>query len=118
MTEDNLMTQNPALTFEEYQNFTHTTCVVRPEHLGDYLQAGLASEIGEYFGQMAKYHRGDRCLFDTQALMRKELGDIMWFVFEICNYYGWSAESIAKQNMDKLLKRKYAGTLKGDGDNR
>jgi len=118
MTTDNIMTKEPDFSFNEYQDFVHTTCVVRRESLGDYLQAGLASEIGEYFGVMAKYHRGDRCLFDTQELMQKELGDIMWFVFEICNYYGWSAEVIAKKNRDKLLKRQREGKIRGDGDNR
>ena len=50
--------------------------------------------------------------------VKKELGDILWFVAGLCSVYGMRLSDIAQMNIDKLESRKQRNTIKGDGDNR
>jgi NTP pyrophosphatase (non-canonical NTP hydrolase) len=81
-----------------------------------YAQAGLAGEVGELLGYMAKCVRDDQVL-QTETLV-KELGDILWFVAAVADDFCIDLDHIAKKNIDKLSKRKEAGTIQGSGDNR
>ena len=67
---------------------------------------------------MAKYYRGDFDLAEANKRVRKELGDIMYFVSEYCNYQGWDLCVIMAENMEKLKDRQRRGTIQGDGDDR
>ena len=63
---------------------------------------GLASELGEIMGLHQKVHQGHP--LDESAL-RLEIGDLMWFLAELCDVYGWTMEDIAKANIQKLRNR-------------
>lgn len=63
---------------------------------------GLASEVGEVLGLHQKVHQGHP--MDENAL-RLELGDVLWFVSELCDVYGWQMEDIARANLIKLRNR-------------
>jgi NTP pyrophosphatase (non-canonical NTP hydrolase) len=82
----------------------------------NYPYFALVEEVGEFCGKIAKNMRGDRSLEDTHALMKKEAGDILWNLSEICSINGWSLEDIAKENLAKLSSRKERDVIKGDGD--
>ena len=80
-------TQNPELTPRE-----------RLEHS----LWGLSSEVGEVCSLHQKTHQGHP--LDLEAL-RKEIGDCMWFIGELCDTYNFDAEKIAEENIAKLRKR-------------
>lgn len=63
---------------------------------------GLSSEVGEVLGLHQKVHQGHA--MDEQAL-RLEIGDVLWFLAELCDVYGWSLDSIARANINKLRTR-------------
>ena len=37
--------------------------------------------------------------------MKKELGDLLWFIAEYCTALGWDLENIMQMNIDKLRSR-------------
>lgn len=63
---------------------------------------GLTSEVGEVMGLHQKVHQGHP--MDETAL-RLEIGDVMWFIAELCDVYGWSMSDIAAANIEKLRNR-------------
>ena len=64
---------------------------------------GLSGEIGEFNDTMKKiiFHEAD---FDEEHL-KKELGDICWYVAMMCESFGWRLDEILALNVDKLKKR-------------
>jgi len=100
----------------EYQELTSVYAIYPEEHEFAYLTLGLAAEAGEVADKAAKYFRGDkpRPIED----LRKELGDVLWFVSQLCNRFGWDMEDVMQENIDKLFDRATRDVLRGDGDNR
>ena len=82
-----------------------------------YMLLGLAGEVGEVYSLAAKAIRDGR-LYDYQENMKKELGDVLYFVAAIAMDNGYTLQDIAESNRNKLFTRKEAGTLQGSGDNR
>jgi len=81
---------------------------------------GLSEEAGEVSGKFAKIIRdkhGRIGIDDVQAI-KKELGDCMWMIAEICTCLGISLEDVMAQNIQKLTDRKHRNVLSGSGDNR
>lgn len=79
------------MTFEEYQK---QAVSFRTESANNeaYLVLGLISEVGEAAGKLAKRIRDG--VFDEMAFV-KELGDILWFVANLAEFYGESGAQIA-----------------------
>jgi NTP pyrophosphatase (non-canonical NTP hydrolase) len=46
------------------------------------------------------------------------LGDVLWFLAELCTQLGLSLEVVAARNIEKLRGRQTRRTLGGDGDSR
>lgn len=102
--------------FNSYQVAAHETAVYPPEMGLAYCITGLCAESGEVADKVAKYYRGDGDL-NLEGL-KKELGDVLWFIAELSTHLDITLEDVAKTNLDKLAKRQQNNTLKGDGDNR
>lgn len=81
-----------------------------------YAILGLPGEVGELLGYMAKCLRDGKR--EDYANIKKELGDILWFVAAIADDYGFTLADVAQGNIDKLSGRKDRGTLQGSGDDR
>ncbi len=64
---------------------------------------GLAGEAGEVCDLVKKWqhHRAPR---DVEKL-RKELGDVLWYLAHACNVMGFDLGDIAAQNVAKLRAR-------------
>jgi NTP pyrophosphatase (non-canonical NTP hydrolase) len=89
---------------------------VRLEQADDrYALDGLVGEVGELFSHLAKARRDGRKP-DHDLLIKKELGDILWFVAAIAADQGYTLEHVANVNIAKLYSRKEHGTLRGSGD--
>ncbi len=119
------------MTIKEYQTIIEKTAVY-PKEIGlAYCAMGLTGEAGEVSDKIKKLYR-DRDLlnksFETMATtdeyveirngLKKELGDVMWYVTAMANEINLSLESIMQANYDKLIKRRDTNTLHGSGDNR
>lgn len=71
------------MTFEEYQNeAVKFRCETANNE--EYLTLGLIAEVGEAAGKLAKRRRDG--VFDDKAFI-KELGDILWFITNLADYY-------------------------------
>jgi NTP pyrophosphatase (non-canonical NTP hydrolase) len=91
---------------------------VRLESANDlYAKFGIVGELGELFSFLAKAIRDGRTP-EYEQLIKKELGDIQWFIAAIAADHGWTLEDIAQSNLNKLFSRRDRGTLQGSGDNR
>lgn len=104
-------------SFDNYQFKAMQTCLPASNCL-DYLIPGLASEAGEVAGKYAKFIRDDGRITDLHTDLRKEIGDVLWFLAIICEHIGVNFSDVAQQNLDKLNSRASRGTLGGNGDER
>ena len=102
---------------DEYQVQAKSTAVYPSERALEYLSLGLASEAGEVASLVSKWVRGDKKEINVDD-MRKELGDVLWFVSVLGEELKLDLSEIAMYNIDKLADRKKRGVIKGDGDNR
>lgn len=104
------------MNFSEYQDKV-VSLILPTAHNEAYLIPGIAGEVGELCSLYAKRVRdGKSDNFYTNV--KKELGDILWFVTALASYAGWELEDIANTNIEKLESRKARGVLGGSGDNR
>lgn len=100
---------------EEVTKYKET---VPPSFWPFYLALGLTGEAGEVAEKLKKYLR-DRS--DSEAFrsdLRKELGDVLWYVAQLGKLHGLTLEEIAAENLHKLRDRRARGVLGGSGDNR
>lgn len=78
------------------------------EDLGGVLNGclGLAGESGEVLDMIKKwiFHEKD---LDREHL-KKEIGDVMWYVAMLCESFGFDLDEILQMNVDKL-KARYPG---------
>lgn len=63
---------------------------------------GMIGEIGEIHSLYQKQYQGHA--IDTEHL-KKELGDLLWFVAEYCTAFGWELNEVATLNIEKLKAR-------------
>lgn len=63
---------------------------------------GLSGEVGEIHSLYQKVYQGHK--MDDEHLM-KEIGDLMWFVAELCTARGFFLNDVMALNIDKLRKR-------------
>ena len=107
-----------------YQDAAKTFAIYPRQNAQLYTLFGLASEVGEVTGKVAKALRGDLGVTNVwdddrfRAALVHELGDCLWFLAMVADEFGIDLNDIATSNLEKLLKRKQNGTIKGDGDNR
>ena len=85
-----------------------------------YPTLGLVNEAGEVAGKIKKIFRdrdGEITDADREAL-KHELGDVLWYLTQICTNLDLTLEEVAEANLDKLFSRLERGVIHGDGDHR
>lgn len=113
------------MTFDEYQKQALTTAYTNPKHKDTLMDqtvwamgiVGEAGEVIEKWKKMVAYNEGkitDEFLQD----IKKELGDIVWYIAVLANSLDISFEEIMEVNLNKLKDRKERNVIKGKGDNR
>lgn len=104
------------MDFNEYQEESRKTWLF--DHKNDFIRSvlGLVGESGEIAEKVKKLLRGDGKL--EKEDVAKELGDVMYYVARIADYYQLKLEKIAILNIVKLKSRQERGKIKGSGDNR
>ena len=107
------------MDFDDYQLLAHTTAEYPPVKGLEYLTLKLCSEAGEVAGKVGKHFRGDYDLNqEIKKQLQDELGDVLWYLAELCTYLDVRLMHVAVENTKKLENRKKRGRIKGDGDNR
>ena len=63
----------------------------------------LPEEVGEVLGSIkkAEYHGHTT----SSESIKKELGDVLWYVACIAHWYGYTLSDVASTNIEKLRKR-------------
>jgi NTP pyrophosphatase (non-canonical NTP hydrolase) len=110
-----------ALTFSEYQARAGDTA--RYPNAGSnpiYPTLGLAGEAGEVCEKVKKVLRDNGGEFEPDhiAAIKKELGDVLWYVARLAAELGLEMDEIAADNLAKLASRRERGVLGGSGDER
>lgn len=110
------------MTFEAYQRQALTTVLSTGDDFKDLLHwvLGLTGEAGEVAEKLKKIIRDKNSVIteDDKQELAKELGDVLWYIAVFAHDLGVPLDTIAQQNLDKLLSRKDRGVLGGSGDNR
>ena len=106
--------------FPKYQEKARETAIYPSEYSVLYPTLGLAGEAGEVAEKVKKIIRdkGGEFTPDDRMAIRKELGDVLWYVAQICSDLDIKMESVAVANLEKLRVRQEKGTLSGSGDDR
>ncbi len=110
------------MNFDEYQKKAQETAVYKRITGFEYLYPalGLAGESGEVIEKLKKLFRKDEAP-SAEALqeIKKEIGDVLWYVSQIATEMKLSLGEIAAGNIEKLKDRKERGVLHAaGGDNR
>ena len=107
-------------TFKEYQEKASTTMVYGVGNKVIYPTLGLCGEAGEVAEKIKKVIRDNNGEFteEKKQEIKKELGDVCWYIAAIATDLGLDLEDIAQGNIDKLFKRKDKNKLHGSGDDR
>lgn len=109
------------MNFDDYQEKSRKTALY-PEVGKNYIYPtiGLAGETGEVSEKIKKVIRdkGGKIDDETREMIKKELGDVLWYVSQLASELGLSLDDIAEKNIEKLYSRLERGKLQGSGDNR
>ena len=81
----------------------HAVATLGPDRNPLMLALGVGGEAGEVMEIMKKGHRPDKTV-DIPHL-EEEIGDVLWYLATLADYYGLDLEDIAENNLDKLGKR-------------
>ena len=107
--------------FEEYQILARKTALY-PDMDNNliYPTLGLCGEAGEFAEKVKKLIRDNDSKITPEwtVMAAKELGDVLWYISNICDELGLKLEDVAQLNIEKLNKRMSEGKIKGSGDNR
>lgn len=109
------------MDFKEYQERARETALY-PDEGNNFIYPtlGLIGEAGELANKIKKIIRDDNGVLteEKRESLKKELGDILWYVAQLATELKLSIEDVAEYNIEKLQSRKERGVLGGDGDNR
>jgi len=109
------------MDFKEYQKKSKKTALY-PNKGKNYIYPtlGLAGESGEVAEKIKKVIRDKGGVIDdeTRDSIKKELGDVLWYVSQIASELELSLDEIAEGNIEKLYSRLERGKIGGSGDNR
>jgi NTP pyrophosphatase (non-canonical NTP hydrolase) len=109
------------MNFTDYQTKSRRTAnYPSVGHAVIYPTLGLTNEAGEVAGKVKKIFRDKGGIIgeaERQAL-KSELGDVLWYLTQVCTELELSLEEVAGYNIEKLYSRLERGKIGGDGDNR
>ena len=93
------------MDFNEYQNLASRTANINasPHDRILYSCLGLTGEAGEFVDAYKKIVAHGHTMDEDK--LKKELGDVLWYLADLCSNFGWSLDEVAKGNILKLAKR-------------
>ncbi len=109
------------MDFNTYQTKSrHTAKYPEIGHVVIYPTLGLANEAGEVAGKVKKIFRDKGGVIGEaeREALKGELGDVLWYLAQVCTELGLSLDEVAEHNLEKLYSRLERGQIGGAGDNR
>jgi NTP pyrophosphatase (non-canonical NTP hydrolase) len=109
------------MNFNDYQQKSRRTAGYPAiGHPVIYPTLGLVNEAGEVAGKIKKVFRdkSGEISAETVSALKAELGDVLWYIAQICTELGLSLDEVAEYNLEKLYSRLERGKIQGDGDDR
>lgn len=109
------------MNFTDYQTKSRATAKYPViGHGVIYPTLGLVNEAGEVAGKIKKIFRDkDGVMGEAEKeALKAELGDVLWYIAQVCSELNLSLDEVAEANIEKLLDRQARGKIQGDGDNR
>tara|TARA_B100000424_G_scaffold125558_1_gene95146 strand:+ start:200 stop:529 length:330 start_codon:yes stop_codon:yes gene_type:complete len=109
------------MDFETYQKKARETA--KYPNLGFnniYPTLGLVGEAGEVAEKVKKVIRDKNGIFDEESKesIKKELGDVLWYLSNLCTEFNFNLDDVALLNLEKLKLRAAKGRISGSGDDR
>lgn len=92
------------MNLKEYQELCKTTAKEFENPKEEIMNWGLgiAGEAGDIAGCIKKTFSHDN---DQRAGIKENLGDTLWYMAMICNFFNWDMEEVLNQNIEKLKAR-------------
>lgn len=109
------------MTMDEYQELALESAIYNDQYSILYPALKLAGEAGEVAEKVGKRLRDVDGDFDDLAWresMKKELGDVLWYIAALADDLGYTLEEVADTNLSKLASRMERGVIGGSGDDR
>lgn len=111
------------MEFNEYQDTASKTALFErndTHYILMYLGMGLAGETGEVVEKIKKLVRPAEITItdEKRADLKKEIGDVLWYLSQMARVLGLSLEDVAEANLQKLTDRASRGVIHSEGDNR
>lgn len=93
------------MTGNEYQQLASRTLNRDLTYIGweHHALHGMVGEIGELHSLYQKTFQGHHDLDEEH--LKKEVGDLLWFIAEYCTSQRWDLDDIMQLNIDKLKAR-------------
>jgi NTP pyrophosphatase (non-canonical NTP hydrolase) len=79
--------------------------------------SGEAGEIAEKAKKIVRDEDSDFSKWDREDIV-KELGDVMWHVAVLADYFDISLDEVGEKNIAKLADRQKRNMIRGSGDDR
>ena len=91
------------MTGKQYQNLAMRTAPdVSNDDRVKHALHGMVGEVGEVHSLYQKVYQGHTI---DKEHVKKEIGDLLWFVAEYVDANGWTLDEIMQKNIDKLKAR-------------
>ena len=109
------------MDFDNYQKEARKTAIYPDKDKNFiYPTLGLVGESGEVAEKIKKILRDKKGIFDYESklALKKELGDVLWYLSNLCDELDFSLSDVANENLEKLNLRLSKGKISGSGDDR
>lgn len=114
------------MNFSEYNKISSETLFYPQKPNGElsiapmYLALGVTGEGGELGEKIKKVYRDYGGIFTQESILeiKKEVGDVLWYLNRLSEELGFTLESAAELNVTKIQDRIKREVLRGQGDNR
>ena len=109
------------MDFDNYQKEARKTAIYPNKDKNFiYPTLGLVGESGEVAEKIKKILRDKNGTFDDESklALKKELGDVLWYLSNLCNELDFTLSEVASANLEKLNLRLSKGRISGSGDDR
>ena len=109
------------MNFDSYQIEARKTAIY-PNKNNNFIYPtlGLVGEAGEVAEKIKKIIRDKNGVLnnETKIALKKELGDVLWYISNLCDELNFSLDDVAITNIQKLNLRATKGKISGSGDDR
>jgi NTP pyrophosphatase (non-canonical NTP hydrolase) len=108
------------MTIQEYSQKALSTAIYGEGDRIIYPTLGINGEAGEIAEKVKKILRDKNGVYSTETKLEllKEVGDVLWYVNALCRDLGYTLETAAMLNLEKLESRRQRNMIQGNGDNR